>query len=38
VIDEQTRMCEATIKAYDGRDQHVADRAREALRLLDERG
>jgi hypothetical protein len=31
-------MCEAAIKVYDGtKDQHVADWAREALRLLDER-
>ena len=31
-------MCEAAIKVYDGtEDQHVADWAREALRLLDER-
>jgi hypothetical protein len=31
-------MCEAAIKVYDGtKDQYVADWAREALRLLDER-
>ena len=33
------QMCEAAIKVYDRtEDQHVADWAREALRLLDERG
>jgi hypothetical protein len=32
-------MCEAAIKAYDGtEEQRIADWAREALRLLDERG
>ena len=31
-------MCEAAIMVYDGtEDQYVADWAREALRLLDER-
>jgi hypothetical protein len=30
-------MCEATIEVYDGIDQHVADWAREALRIMDER-
>jgi hypothetical protein len=31
-------MCEAAITVYDGtEEQHVADWAREALRLLDER-
>ena len=31
-------MCEATVRVYDGTpDQHYADWAREALRLLDER-
>jgi hypothetical protein len=33
------QMCEAAITVYDGtEDQHVADWAREALRLLDELG
>jgi hypothetical protein len=37
-VEAFRRMCLAAIQAYDGTDdQHIADWAREALRLLDER-
>jgi hypothetical protein len=38
-VQAYRQMCEAAIKVYDGtEEQRVADWAREALRLLDERG
>jgi hypothetical protein len=38
-IEAFDQMCENAVAVYDGTDhQHVADWAREAIRLMDERG